>query len=49
MMLCENLAPIGALDYGRMKSCAYLKDGSFAMRRFFFWGLETRTTKLSFQ
>ncbi len=49
MMLCENLALIGALDYERMKSCAYLKDGSSAMRRFFFWGLEMRTKKLSFQ
>jgi len=33
------MAPIGALDYGRMKNCSYLKDDNFATRGLFvgFW------------
>jgi hypothetical protein len=26
------MAPIGALDYIRMKSCGHMKDGSFAIK-----------------
>jgi hypothetical protein len=34
------MAPIGALDYGKMRNFIYLKDGSYAMARFFCWFLE---------
>jgi len=27
-----SMAPIGALDYIRMKSCGHMKDGSFAIK-----------------
>jgi hypothetical protein len=39
MTSCGYMAPIGALDYGRMRNCSYLKDGSFATRGLFagFW------------
>jgi len=40
MMFHGFMAPIGALDYGKMRNFIYLKDGSYAMARFFCWFLE---------
>jgi hypothetical protein len=34
------MAPIGALDYMRMRNFGYLKDGSYAMAKSFCWFLE---------
>jgi hypothetical protein len=33
------MAPIGSLDYKRMRKFGYLKDGSYAMARSFCWFL----------
>jgi hypothetical protein len=42
------MAMIGALDYGRMKNFRYLKDGSYAMARYFCWFLEKKKKKAKY-
>jgi hypothetical protein len=32
MKIRGSMAPIDALDYGKMRSCKYLKKGSFTIR-----------------
>lgn len=48
MMYHMFMAMIGALDYGRMKNFRYLKDGSYAMARYFCWFLENKNKKAKY-
>jgi hypothetical protein len=43
-----NVTPIGALDYGRMRSCTYIKEDNSARNGLSGGGLELRKRKLSF-
>lgn len=43
-----NVTLIGALDYGRMRSCAYMKEDNFTRSGLSGGGLELRKRKLSF-
>jgi hypothetical protein len=42
-----NVTPIGTWDHGRMRSCAYMKEGGFA-REASFWGLGAEEKEAKF-